>query len=86
MGKNVFHVGGHGMGLAMNLINNMLGQIQTVAIAEAMVPGKKAGMSTLRACGLAATIRSKPVLPFRRAAGKRPGLSRSAYAIGQILH
>ena len=35
MGKNVFHVGGHGMGLAMKLINNMLGQIQTVAIAEA---------------------------------------------------
>ncbi|RPI44793.1 MAG: NAD(P)-dependent oxidoreductase, partial [Betaproteobacteria bacterium] len=44
MGKNVFHVGGHGMGLAMKLINNMLGQIQTVAIAEAMVFGKKAGL------------------------------------------
>jgi 3-hydroxyisobutyrate dehydrogenase len=44
MGKNVFHVGGHGMGLAMKLINNMLGQIQTVAIAEAMVLGKKAGL------------------------------------------
>ena len=44
MGKNVFHVGGHGLGLAMKLINNMLGQIQTVAIAEAMVLGKKAGL------------------------------------------
>jgi len=33
MGKNVFHVGGHGLGLAMKLINNMLGQIQTIAIA-----------------------------------------------------
>jgi 3-hydroxyisobutyrate dehydrogenase len=44
MGKNVFHVGGHGMGLAMKLINNMLGQIQTVAIAEAMVLGAKAGL------------------------------------------
>jgi len=44
MGKHVFHVGGHGMGLAMKLINNMLGQIQTVAIAEAMVLGKKAGL------------------------------------------
>ena len=44
MGKNVFHVGGHGMGLAMKLINNMLGQIQTVAIAEAMVLGRKAGL------------------------------------------
>ena len=28
----------------MKLINNMLGQIQTVAIAEAMVLGKKAGL------------------------------------------
>src|SRR5262245_21695343 len=44
MGKNVFHVGGHGLGLAMKLINNMLGQIQTVAIAEAMVLGRKAGL------------------------------------------
>ncbi len=44
MGKNVFHVGGHGLGLAMKLINNMLGQIQTVAIAEALVLGKKAGL------------------------------------------
>ena len=32
------------MGLAMKLINNMLGQIQTVAIAEAMVLGRKAGL------------------------------------------
>jgi len=48
MGKNVFHVGGHGLGLAMKLINNMLGQIQTVAIAEAMVLGKKAGLDPRR--------------------------------------
>ena len=44
MGKNVFHVGGLGHGLAMKLINNMLGQIATVAIAEALVFGKKAGL------------------------------------------
>ena len=44
MGKNVFHVGGHGLGLAMKLINNMLGQIETIAIAEALVFGKKAGL------------------------------------------
>ena len=46
MGKNVFHVGGLGHGLAMKLINNMLGQIATVAIAEALVFGKKAGLDT----------------------------------------
>jgi 3-hydroxyisobutyrate dehydrogenase len=44
MGRNVFHVGDLGHGLAMKLINNMLGQIATVAIAEALVFGKKAGL------------------------------------------
>src|SRR6202035_1960577 len=44
IGKNVFHVGGLGHGLAMKLINNMLDQIATVAIAGALVLGKKAGL------------------------------------------
>jgi 3-hydroxyisobutyrate dehydrogenase-like beta-hydroxyacid dehydrogenase len=44
MGRNVFHVGDLGHGLAMKLINNMLGQIATIAIAEALVFGKKAGL------------------------------------------
>lgn len=44
MGRNVFHVGDLGHGLAMKLINNMLGQITTVAIAEALVFGRKAGL------------------------------------------
>jgi 3-hydroxyisobutyrate dehydrogenase len=48
MGKNVFHVGGLGQGLAMKLINNMLGQVQTVAIAEALVFGVKAGLDPQR--------------------------------------
>jgi 3-hydroxyisobutyrate dehydrogenase-like beta-hydroxyacid dehydrogenase len=44
MGKNLFHVGALGQGLAMKLLNNMLGQITTVAIAEALVFGVKAGL------------------------------------------
>ena len=44
MGKNLFHVGALGHGLAMKLVNNMLGQIATVAIAEALVFGVKAGL------------------------------------------
>jgi len=44
MGKNLFHVGALGDGLAMKLLNNMLGQIATVAIAEALVLGVKAGL------------------------------------------
>ena len=45
MGKNVFHVGGLGQGLAMKLVNNMLVQVNTVAVAEALVMGVKAGLS-----------------------------------------
>jgi 3-hydroxyisobutyrate dehydrogenase len=44
MGKNVFHVGGLGQGLAMKLVNNMLVQVNTVAVAEALVMGVKAGL------------------------------------------
>lgn len=48
MGKNLFHVGPHGQGLAMKLVNNMLGQVATVAIAEALVFGVKAGLDPQR--------------------------------------
>jgi 3-hydroxyisobutyrate dehydrogenase-like beta-hydroxyacid dehydrogenase len=44
MGRNVFHVGALGQGLAMKLVNNMLVQINTVAVAEALVLGVKAGL------------------------------------------
>jgi 3-hydroxyisobutyrate dehydrogenase-like beta-hydroxyacid dehydrogenase len=41
---NVFHLGKLGSGMAMKLINNMLIQTSSVAIAEAMVMGRKAGI------------------------------------------
>jgi len=44
MGSKVFHVGGLGQGLAMKLVNNMLVQVNTVAVAEALVMGVKAGL------------------------------------------
>lgn len=44
MGRSVFHVGGLGQGLAMKLVNNMLVQVNTVAVAEALVLGVKAGL------------------------------------------
>jgi 3-hydroxyisobutyrate dehydrogenase-like beta-hydroxyacid dehydrogenase len=44
MGANVFHVGALGQGLAMKLVNNMLGQVTRVAIAEALILGVKAGL------------------------------------------
>jgi 3-hydroxyisobutyrate dehydrogenase-like beta-hydroxyacid dehydrogenase len=44
MGSRTFHVGPLGSGLAMKLVNNMLVQVNTVAVAEAMVLGVKAGL------------------------------------------
>jgi len=44
MGGNVFHMGPLGSGLAMKLLNNMLLQVQVVAIAEAAVMATKAGL------------------------------------------
>jgi 3-hydroxyisobutyrate dehydrogenase len=44
MGANLFHVGALGQGLAMKLVNNMLVQVNTVAMAEALVMGVKAGL------------------------------------------
>ena len=44
MGSKLFHVGDLGQGLAMKLVNNMLVQVNTVAVAEALVMGMKAGL------------------------------------------
>jgi 3-hydroxyisobutyrate dehydrogenase-like beta-hydroxyacid dehydrogenase len=44
MSAHQFHVGGIGQGLALKLVNNMLVQVGTVAIAEAFVMGAKAGL------------------------------------------
>ena len=44
MSTHQFHVGGSGQGLALKLVNNMLIQVNTVAIAEAFVMGAKAGL------------------------------------------
>ncbi len=44
MGGNVFHAGALGSGLAVKLINNMLLQVTTVAVAEGLMMGAKAGL------------------------------------------
>jgi len=44
MSAHQFHVGAIGQGLALKLVNNMLIQVNTVAIAEAFVMGAKAGL------------------------------------------
>ncbi len=44
MGKNVRHLGALGNGMAMKLVNNLLVAVNGLAVAEAMVIGKKAGL------------------------------------------
>ncbi len=44
VGQNVFRLGGIGQGTAVKLVNNMLMQVNAVAVAEAMALGVKAGI------------------------------------------
>ncbi len=45
MGKAVFHMGGHGMGSAMKMVNNILLGQAMVAFSEALVLGETLGMT-----------------------------------------
>lgn len=44
MGKNVFHIGSHGAGHTIKTVNNMISAINTLAMAEGIVLGVKAGL------------------------------------------
>jgi 3-hydroxyisobutyrate dehydrogenase-like beta-hydroxyacid dehydrogenase len=62
MGKAVFHVGGHGMGAAMKMVNNLILAQAMVAFSEAMILGQSLGISKDM---LFTTILSSPVTaPF----------------------
>jgi len=44
MGKNIRHLGDLGSGMSMKLVNNLLVAVNGLAVAEAMVLGRKAGL------------------------------------------
>ncbi|HXH10882.1 MAG TPA: NAD(P)-dependent oxidoreductase [Alphaproteobacteria bacterium] len=44
MGTHIFYIGDIGQGLAMKLVNNMLVQVNLVAVCEALIMGVKAGL------------------------------------------
>lgn len=44
MGKSVYHLGPLGSGMSMKLVNNLLVAVNGLAVAEAMVLGRKAGL------------------------------------------
>jgi 3-hydroxyisobutyrate dehydrogenase/glyoxylate/succinic semialdehyde reductase len=62
MGKAVFHVGGHGMGTAMKMVNNIILAQAMAAFSEAMVLGESLGIAREQ---LLNTLLSSPVVaPF----------------------
>jgi 3-hydroxyisobutyrate dehydrogenase len=44
MGKNIYYMGGLGNGLSLKLVNNLLVAVNNLAVAEALVLGRKAGL------------------------------------------
>ena len=44
VGKDAFHIGEHGQGLVMKLINNMLGITNTITLIEGLTIGVKSGI------------------------------------------
>ena len=66
IGKEVTHLGDHGMGATMKLVLNMLMGIQMPALAEAVVFGEKAGIPREKILQMiAGTGYSSPVMTFR---------------------
>ena len=67
MGKAVFHVGGHGMGSAMKMVNNILLGQAMVAFSEALAFGESLGMTKQAMFDtLAASPVMAPFLNFKR--------------------
>jgi len=67
MGKAVFHVGGHGMGSAMKMVNNILLGQAMVAFSEALAFGEALGMTKQAMFDvLAASPVMAPFLNFKR--------------------
>jgi len=62
MGKAVYHIGGHGMGSAMKMVNNLLLGQAMVAFSEALVFGESLGITKQ---AMFDTLASSPVMaPF----------------------
>jgi 3-hydroxyisobutyrate dehydrogenase-like beta-hydroxyacid dehydrogenase len=67
MGKAVFHIGGHGMGSAMKMVNNIILGQAMVAFAEALTFGESLGITKQTMFDtLAASPVMAPVLNFKR--------------------
>jgi 3-hydroxyisobutyrate dehydrogenase/glyoxylate/succinic semialdehyde reductase len=67
MGKTVYHIGGHGMGSAMKMVNNLLLGQAMVAFSEALVFGESLGITKQTVFDtLASSPAMAPFLNFKR--------------------
>ena len=67
MGKAVYHIGGHGMGSAMKMVNNLLLGQAMVAFSEALVFGESLGITKQAMFDtLASSPAMAPFLNFKR--------------------
>ena len=85
IGKNVFHVGGLGHGLAMKLINNMLGQIATVANARALVLGKKAGLDPQKIYEVVRQYRQQRAVPIASSMKRRRSTAPNGMGVSTVI-
>ncbi len=67
MGKSVFHVGGHGMGTAMKMVNNVILAQAMAAFCEAVVLGESLGIAKEQLMDmLLSSPVAAPFLAFKR--------------------
>ena len=76
MGSKILHVGGHGMGTALKMVNNLLLASSMAAFAEGLVLGEALGIEPKRL--LDVLLVSPLVAPYL--AGKRNKIERGNYA------
>jgi 3-hydroxyisobutyrate dehydrogenase/glyoxylate/succinic semialdehyde reductase len=76
MGSTILHVGGHGMGSALKMVNNLLLASSMAAFAEGLVLGEAMGLPQGRLLDILA--KSPLVAPYL--AGKRAKLERADFA------
>ena len=76
MGKNIVHVGSHGMGASLKMVNNLLLASSMAAFAEGLVLGEALGISRNRLLEL--LMKSPLVAPYL--ATKREKIERGDYS------
>ena len=69
MGNNVVHLGPHGSGAMMKLINNFMCGVQVASLAEAIGMAARSGLDVPQAAGVLAA--GSPGSPLVKAIGKR---------------